>query len=75
MEVTSIENRSGDDSYPFGFVYFDDETRVVYATKTGVHTFQGPYWKPSTAKHVAKAKAALAKEFPGIDFNEAPRNR
>lgn len=69
MNVIGHDNR-GTVDVPFGFVYFDDNSRVIYASNAGIHTCQGPYWKSSTHMHVNKAKAYLARKFPSAYFGE-----
>jgi hypothetical protein len=53
----------------FGFVYFNDDRRVVYATGSGVTGGTGG-WEPITPTHVRLAKQYLDSKFPG--WNELP---
>lgn len=50
----------------WGFVYFNDERRVTYATGHGVTGGTGG-WSPITPTHIRMAKAYLDKQFPGWD--------
>lgn len=66
MKIRYAENR-GTAEVPFGFVYFDDETRVLYADIEGallVEPHEGPYWTPSGPRHVAAAQEFLIEQFP-----------
>jgi hypothetical protein len=67
MRVTYHDNR-GDDKIPYGFVYFDDDSRVVYASNEGVSPFDGPYWNLATSVHVNKAIEYLNLQFPNISW-------
>ncbi len=62
LKVTSYENR-GTKAVPFGYVYFNDDTRMGFAQDRGVFVAN---WGGGTSRHVEMALAAL-KEV-GIDL-------
>jgi hypothetical protein len=51
----------------FGFVYFNDDRRVTYATGHGVTGSTGG-WEPITGTHIRLAKALLDEKVPGWDI-------
>lgn len=55
MKVTQCENRGSFD-VPFGFVYFDDNTRVGFSRDEGVWPAN---WGGNTARHLSLAAEAL----------------
>lgn len=69
LEVESWEDRSGNETpgpTSFGFVYFNDESRVGYSTQTEDHeevweprTNGGGKFVPVTAEHLLLARALL----------------
>lgn len=74
IQAVKCDNRSGDRNHPYGFVYFNDDTRCVYAK--GLGEFDGVSlgtggWTPITMTHVREAQAFLAKEY-GDDWNTRP---
>lgn len=70
MKAVEHDNR-GDDTHPYGFVYFDDDRRVVYAKDLGEHdgvsTGTGG-WPAVTMAHVKEAQRYLAEVY-GSDWN------
>ena len=50
----------------FGFVYFNDERRVAYATGHGVTDGTGG-WDEVTPAHIRLAKEYLDEKVPGWD--------
>lgn len=73
MKITGLDNR-GDGQHPFGFVYFDDGSRVTYASDIGIEIHGGPYWNQSTAKHVEMASIYLQGVYPGISFTKQTKD-
>lgn len=67
LKVESIDNR-GDNEVPYGFVYFSDNARVVYAYTPGGETHgahkESGGWGPVTDTHVRLANKALAERYP-----------
>lgn len=63
IKVTSIDNR-GTHAVPFGYVYFDDDTRVSYAFREGIIMIMNGNWGGNTQEHKRVAKSAILKEFP-----------
>lgn len=63
MQITGNDNRGTNDT-PFGFVYFDDHTRVIYADGIGVTPFRGSHWEPATNEHAECALTYLKDKFP-----------
>jgi len=64
LKAVDYDNR-GDASVPYGFVYFNDETRCVYAKGAefdGVSTGTGG-WPAITMKHVHEAQRFLAEKL------------
>jgi hypothetical protein len=55
--ATSHDNRSGDDSHPFGFVYFDDGRRIAYAEGFDPSTMGTGGWDEISFAHVQNARA------------------
>lgn len=71
LEAVGHDNRGIPSDNPrddvmFGFVYFNDEKRVTYATGHGVTGSTGG-WEPITPTHVRLAKEYLDSMFPGWD--------
>lgn len=68
LRVTSVDNR-GDDTVPFGWVYFSDDTRAGFGnTRDGFGTF-GVFpgtWGPVTPKHFMLADHALTEMLPHV---------
>lgn len=65
LEVTEIDNR-GNDDVPFGYVYFNDDSRVGYADTPETRKHYGLF--PSnhggnTPEHFHLARAALIKAY------------
>lgn len=68
LNITHHDTR-GTEDVPFGFVYFNDNSRVIYANGK-VRIYQGPYWEPARFTHVNKAIQYLKKQFPKIVWKE-----
>lgn len=68
LEAVWHDNR-GDETAMYGFVYFNDERRVVYTSFTGVTNSTGG-WGPVTTKHVRLAEEYLNEKAPG--WNTTP---
>ena len=68
LEVDSFDNRSGEgpEGVMFGFVYFNDERRVAYATGHGVTEGTGG-WDEVTPTHIRLATEYLDEKVPGWD--------
>lgn len=72
MKVTRMENR-GDTEYPFGFVYFDDGTRIGYAPGAvldRIPGFPGLFpgaWGGNTDKHFKLASEFLTERGVRLD--------
>jgi hypothetical protein len=64
LAVTSYENRAGEnpENVAYGFVYFNDGTRVAYSTEAGVVKDATGGGDPVTDQHVKVAKAYLKKK-------------
>lgn len=59
LAVRYHDNR-GDDEYPYGFVYFNDDTRVGYTSDAGVFPTQpGLYKATDDPAHLEMARAYL----------------
>jgi hypothetical protein len=64
LMVTGHENR-GDAEVAFGFVYFNDDSRVAYSTPQGVVADATGGWAAVTDTHVRLAEEYLrANEVP-----------
>lgn len=74
MNVKAVEHDNrGDVEHPYGFVYFDDGRRVVYAK--GLGEFEGVSsgtggWQAVTNVHITEAQRYL-KEVYRPDWNKA----
>lgn len=70
MKAVEHDNR-GDATHPYGFVYFDDGKRCVYAKGVGEHdgvsTGTGD-WEAVSMAHVKEAQHYLAEVY-GADWN------
>jgi hypothetical protein len=76
LEVAGLDDRGMNpdgfdprEAVMFGFVYFNDERRVTYATGHGVTGGTGG-WSPITPTHIRLAKRYLDENYPG--WNEEP---
>lgn len=71
LEVDGFDNRSGEgpEGIMFGFVYFNDERRVAYATGHGVTDGTGG-WDEVTPTHIRLATEFLNERAPG--WNTVP---
>jgi hypothetical protein len=58
VKAVGHDNR-GDDEIAYGFVYFDDERRVAYATGQGVVQDATGGWDEVTDQHVKVAEEYL----------------
>lgn len=56
LKVENMDNRGGDE-VSYGFIYFNDGTRIVYADRT-VHDGTGG-WDPITREHRELAQKHL----------------
>ncbi len=64
----SHDERSGSKKYPFGFVYFDDDHRIAYASGVPLSIGATGGWQPLTVGHLIEARNYLAKVFPEIEW-------
>jgi hypothetical protein len=71
VEAVDFDNRSGEgpEGIMFGFVYFNDERRVAYATGHGVTDGTGG-WDEVTPTHIRVATEFLDSQVPG--WNTVP---
>lgn len=68
MKITYIHNK-GTDDIPFGFVYFNDGTRVVFASDYDTRIYSGPpHIEQPKDDHVEMANKKLSEEFPNVIF-------
>lgn len=58
LQATSHDNR-GDHETTFGFVYFNDDTRILYTGREGAHPGVTGGWAPITSAHVEAADRYL----------------
>lgn len=74
LHIIEHENRGSKD-VPFGFVYFSDDTRVLYAllpeNPEGVQSSGGQNWPPVTRVHVRLAQTYLIEN--GVLPSSTPR--
>jgi hypothetical protein len=64
LKVTDVENRAGQnpENVAYGFVYFNDNTRVAYTSMDGVQADATGGWEPVTDNHVQAATAELQRQ-------------
>jgi hypothetical protein len=67
VEIDYAENR-GTDEIPFGFVYFTNETRAIFAAGIENNRVKEANWGPVSIATLRKAVEFLKKEYPGHDW-------
>lgn len=61
LEVAYYDNR-GTNDVAYGFVYFSDDSRVLYASGKTIRPYKGPCWTPATMRHVEIARDFLSRQ-------------